>query len=74
MGEGLTRRQQAVLELAACGLSNKRIANRLGISENGVRNHLHKLFKQIGVSNRTELALWASRQVGRHDCDPYDQA
>jgi DNA-binding NarL/FixJ family response regulator len=45
----------------AQGLPNKLIARRLEISERTVKAHLTSVFAQIGVSDRTQAALWAQR-------------
>jgi DNA-binding NarL/FixJ family response regulator len=47
--------------MVAEGLANKVIAQRLGISEKTVKAHLTSVFRQIGVSDRTQAALWAQR-------------
>jgi DNA-binding NarL/FixJ family response regulator len=57
----LTERERQVLALLAGGLANKQIARRLGISEKTVKGHLTNLFQRIGVSDRTQAALWAER-------------
>jgi DNA-binding NarL/FixJ family response regulator len=57
----LTRREREVLEQVAAGLPNKRIAQRLGISEKTVKAHLTRVFERIGVTDRTQAALWARR-------------
>jgi DNA-binding NarL/FixJ family response regulator len=57
----LTDRERQVLGLLADGLANKQIARRLGISEKTVKGHLTNLFQRIGVSDRTQAALWAER-------------
>jgi DNA-binding NarL/FixJ family response regulator len=59
--DGLTQREKQVLALVAQGLANKLIARRLGISEKTVKAHLTKLFASIGVTDRTQAALWAKR-------------
>ena len=46
----------------AAGLANKQIAARLGISEKTVKSHLTRVFREIGVFDRTQAALWAQRQ------------
>ena len=43
------------------GLPNKLIARRLDISEKTVKAHLTSVFRQIGVTDRTQAALWAER-------------
>ena len=58
---GLTDRERDVLALVGSGLPNKLIATRLGISEKTVKAHLTNVFRSIGVSDRTQAALWAQR-------------
>jgi DNA-binding NarL/FixJ family response regulator len=57
----LTRRETEVLGLVRKGLANKQIARRLGISERTVKAHLTSTFQRIGVTDRTQAALWAER-------------
>jgi DNA-binding NarL/FixJ family response regulator/Arc/MetJ-type ribon-helix-helix transcriptional regulator len=57
----LTARERQVLILVCRGLVNKQIGRRLGISEKTVKAHLGKAFQRIGVSDRTQAALWAER-------------
>lgn len=57
----LTPRERDVLELVIAGHANKQIARRLGISEKTVKGHLTNVFQRIGVSDRTQAALWAER-------------
>src|SRR5215216_653726 len=52
----LTARQRDIVMLAADGLSNKEIARRLGVSEGTVKAHLHSIYRQLGIRNRTALA------------------
>jgi DNA-binding NarL/FixJ family response regulator len=61
---GLSPREQDVLRLVAEGLPNKLIAHRLSISEKTVKAHLTSIFQQIGVTDRTQAALWAQRHGG----------
>jgi len=58
---GLTPREMEVLELVSAGMPNKRIARRLDISEKTVKAHLTRVFRRIGVTDRTQAALWAQR-------------
>jgi DNA-binding NarL/FixJ family response regulator len=61
----LTAREQEVLGLLAEGLANKQIARRLGIAEKTVKAHLTSVFQSIGVTDRTQAALWArSHDIG----------
>ena len=56
---GLTDRESEVLGLVAEGLPNKLIARRLEISEKTVKAHLTRVFERIGVTDRTQAAMWA---------------
>jgi DNA-binding NarL/FixJ family response regulator len=58
----LSEREREVLALLAEGHANKVIARRLGIAEKTVRNHVTRIFDALGVSDRTQAALWAQRQ------------
>jgi DNA-binding NarL/FixJ family response regulator len=55
----LSPREAEVLALVAEGMPNKLIARRLGISEGTVKAHLTRVYQQIGVTDRTQAALWA---------------
>ena len=57
----LTSREGEVLGLVREGLSNRQVARRLDISERTVKAHLTSAFARIGVSDRTQAALWAER-------------
>ena len=57
----LTPRELEVLSLVRRGLANKQIARRLAISERTVKAHLTSAFGRIGVTDRTQAALWAER-------------
>jgi DNA-binding NarL/FixJ family response regulator len=56
---GMTAREREVLGLLGTGLANKAIARKLGISEATVKAHLTRIFRQIGVTDRTQAAIWA---------------
>ena len=58
----LSARELEVLKLVAKGLPNKLIARELEISEKTVKAHLTSVFAQIGVTDRTQAALWAQRE------------
>ena len=55
----ITAREREILVLIAEGLPNKRIAMKLGISEKTVKAHLTSVFSSLGVTDRTQAALWA---------------
>jgi DNA-binding NarL/FixJ family response regulator len=57
--QALSPRERQVLRLVADGLANKQIGRALGISERTVKAHLGRVFRQIGVGDRTSAALWA---------------
>jgi len=63
----LTERETEVLGLIAEGLSNKNIASELGISEKTVKAHLTRVFTELGVSDRTQAALWANKNLGTNN-------
>jgi DNA-binding NarL/FixJ family response regulator len=57
----LSGREREVLALLVEGLPNKLIARRLEISEKTVKSHLTRIFRELGVTDRTQAALWAER-------------
>jgi DNA-binding NarL/FixJ family response regulator len=60
----LTPREHEVLELIGRGYANKRIALELGIAEKTVKTHVSHVLAKLGVSDRTQAALYAAR-LGR---------
>ena len=52
----LTPRMEEVRQLLRQGLSNKRIASQLGLSEGTVKNYMSEIFRALNVSNRTQAA------------------
>ena len=60
-GEALTARQRQILDLLAHGMSNGEIAQALGVAEQTVKNHVSRLFRQLGVTNRAQAALRRQR-------------
>ncbi|HET9243230.1 MAG TPA: response regulator transcription factor [Gaiella sp.] len=59
--DALSEREREVLTLVARGFPNKLIARELSISEKTVKAHLTSIFRTIGVTDRTQAALWAER-------------
>ncbi len=59
--DALTRRESEVLKLLAVGMYNKEVAERLDISERTVKNHVSNIFKKLGVTDRTQAAVFAIR-------------
>jgi two-component system response regulator DegU len=56
---GLTERETEILRTMALGLKNKAIAEKLFISEKTVKTHVNRIFKKLGVTNRTRAILAA---------------
>jgi DNA-binding NarL/FixJ family response regulator len=56
----LSDREREILALIGQGTPNKVIARRLDIAEKTVKNHISSIFQTIGVTDRTQAALWAS--------------
>jgi two-component system nitrate/nitrite response regulator NarL len=52
----LTARQKQIVTMLKVGASNREIARVLGVTEGTVKVHLHRIFRRIGVTNRTQLA------------------
>ena len=52
---GLSRREQQLVGLIRLGLSNKEIGNRLNLSEQTVKNHIHRILRKVGASDRLEI-------------------
>ena len=63
--EILTPQEKKVLILLASGFKNAEIAQKLFISEKTVKTHINKIFKKIGVTNRLQAALWASKNLSQ---------
>ncbi len=61
--DDLSPREREVLELLVAGLANKHIARRLGITERTVKAHLTSIFQQLGVTDRTQAALWGKEHL-----------
>jgi DNA-binding NarL/FixJ family response regulator len=58
----LTQRESEVLRQLALGLTNKEIALALHISYETVKEHVQHILRKIGVSDRTQAAVWAVRK------------
>lgn len=58
----LTSRELDVLRLVGAGNANKEIAAQLGISERTVRTHVSNILGKLGLTSRTQAALWAVRE------------
>jgi DNA-binding NarL/FixJ family response regulator len=71
----LTARELDVLRLVGTGRANKEIAALLGISERTARTHVSNILGKLGVTSRTQAALWAVREglVDEVRADPADE-
>jgi two-component system nitrate/nitrite response regulator NarL len=58
-GKQLSAREIAILERIVRGDSNKQVARFFKIAEPTVKAHVKAIFSKIGVSNRTQAAIWA---------------
>jgi len=58
----LTQRESEVLRQLAFGLTNKEIAQALDISYETVKEHVQHILRKVGVSDRTQAAVWAVRK------------
>ncbi len=58
----LTQRESEVLRQVALGLTNKEIAKTLEISYETVKEHVQHILRKVGVTDRTQAAVWAVRK------------
>jgi DNA-binding NarL/FixJ family response regulator len=63
----LTFREKQVVGLVARGKLNKEIAYELHLSEGTIKEYLNRIFRKLGATNRTELAVWELTRLTRHD-------
>jgi len=52
---GFSRREQQLIHMISEGLTNKEIATRLGLSQQTVKNHVHRMLRKAGASNRLNI-------------------
>jgi two-component system response regulator DevR len=60
----LTAQERRILELIAEGRTNRQIAEELYLAEKTVKNYVSNLLSKLGMSRRTEAAVWAVRRRG----------
>jgi two-component system response regulator DevR len=58
----LTPSERKVLELIGDGMSNREIAEKLGVAEKTVKNHITALLSKMGLQRRTQVAAWVAGQ------------
>ncbi|MDP2573417.1 LuxR C-terminal-related transcriptional regulator [Vibrio penaeicida] len=63
----LTRREQQIIRHLAKGATNTEIADKLFVSENTVKTHLHNLFKKIHAKNRLQALIWAKENISQEE-------
>jgi DNA-binding NarL/FixJ family response regulator len=49
---GLTRREQQLVQMISRGLTNKEIASQLNLSEQTIKNHIHRMLRKVGANDR----------------------
>ena len=62
-GEGLTQREQAIMDLVVAGMSNSVIAGELRIKEGTVKTHVHRIYDKLGLHSRFQLMAY-TRSAG----------
>ncbi len=60
---GLSRRERQLVGLIRLGLSNKEIGNRLSLSEQTIKNHIHHILRKVGASDRLDIVARCQPQV-----------
>lgn len=63
----LTTQERRILDLIAEGLTNRQIGERMYLAEKTVKNYVSNLLSKLGMSRRTEAAVYAARLAERHD-------
>ena len=58
----LTERQRQIVRELAEGITNKEIGRRLGLAEGTVKVQLNRIYRKLGIANRTALAVMAHRR------------
>ncbi|HMJ75821.1 MAG TPA: response regulator transcription factor [Iamia sp.] len=67
--KGLTDQERRILELLADGLTNRQIAEKMILAEKTVKNYVSNLLSKLGMSRRTEAAVYAARMAERQRPD-----
>jgi len=67
--KGLTDQERRILELLADGLTNRQIAEQMILAEKTVKNYVSNLLSKLGMSRRTEAAVYAARMAERQRPD-----
>lgn len=64
---GLTPQERKILDLIAEGLTNRQIGERMFLAEKTVKNYVSNLLSKLGMSRRTEAAVYAARLAERRE-------
>ena len=64
---GLTEQERRILDLVAEGLTNRQIGERMFLAEKTVKNYVSNLLAKLGMSRRTEAAVYAARLAERRE-------
>ncbi len=67
---GLSGQERRILDLLAEGMTNRQIAAEMFLAEKTVKNYVSNLLSKMGMSRRTEAAVYAARQSERHQRRP----
>ena len=59
----LSVREEQVVALIRLGKRNKEIAFELHLTEGTIKEYLNRIYRKVGVSNRTGLAMWAMKRA-----------
>jgi DNA-binding NarL/FixJ family response regulator len=62
----LSPQERRILELLADGLTNRQIATEMYLAEKTIKNYVSNLLMKLGMSRRTEAAVYAARLADRH--------
>jgi DNA-binding NarL/FixJ family response regulator len=63
LNRDLSVREKQIVELVQQAKLNKEIAHELHLTEGTIKEYLNRIFRKLGVTNRTELAIWAFRRM-----------
>ena len=63
----LTDQERRILDLIACGMTNRQIGGELHLAEKTVKNYVSNLLAKLGMSRRTEAAVFATRLQAEHE-------
>jgi len=61
--DALTTRERQIVVVLSEGVTNKEIGRRLSVAEGTVKVHLHRIYRKLGIANRTALAILAHTKI-----------